>query len=103
MVKKALCYIDRDSFIILVKTKDICKDIAEDVQARFVTSNYEIDRPLGMEKNEKVIKLMKDELGGEIMKKLVGLSAKTYSYLKENNNEDKKSKRQKKVCHKKKT
>ena len=36
---------------------------------------------------------MKDELGGEIMKKLVGLSAKTYSYLKENNNEDKKSKR----------
>ena len=45
---------------------------------------------------------MKDGLGGQIMKEFVGLRAKTYSYLKDNNNEDKKSKRLKKVCHKKK-
>ena len=35
------------------------------------------------------------------MKEFVGLRAKTYSHLKENNDEDKKSKRYKKVCHKK--
>ena len=33
---------------------------------------------------------MKNELGGQIMKELVGLRAKTYSYLKDNNGEDKK-------------
>ena len=35
---------------------------------------------------------MKDELGGQTMKEFVGLRAKTYSYLKENNDEDKKAK-----------
>ena len=33
---------------------------------------------------------MKVELGGKIMKDFVGLRAKTYSYLKKNNGEDKK-------------
>ena len=39
---------------------------------------------------------MTDELGGQIMKKFVGLRAKTYNYLKDNNNEDKKTKGTKK-------
>ena len=34
---------------------------------------------------------MKDELGGKIMKELVGVTAKTYSYFKDNNAEDKKA------------
>ena len=67
---------DTDSFIFQVKTDDIYKDIAEDVEKRFDTSNYEIDRPLPKGKNE-VIGLMKDELGEEIMKKIVGLTTKT--------------------------
>ena len=46
---------------------------------------------------------MKDELGRQTMKEFVRLRAKTYSYLKGNNDADKKSKRHKKVCHKKKT
>ena len=41
------------SFIVHVKTDDIYKDIAEDVETRFDTSNYEIDRPLTMKKIEK--------------------------------------------------
>ena len=36
---------DTDSFIVHVKTDDIYKDIAEDVETRFGTSNFEIDRP----------------------------------------------------------
>ena len=35
---------------------------------------------------------MKDELGGKIMKKFVGLGAKTYSYLIDDCSEDKKAK-----------
>ena len=54
-------------------------------------------------KNKKVIGLMKDELGGKIMTKFVELRAKRYNYLSDNNDEDKKAKGTKKVCHKKKT
>ena len=32
---------------------------------------------------------MKKKIGGQIMKEFVGLKAKTYSYLKDNNKEDK--------------
>ena len=47
-------------------------------------------------KSKKVIGLMKDELGGKIMAKFVGLTAKTYSYLKDDGSEDKKAKGTKK-------
>ena len=43
---------------------------------------------------------MKDELGRQIMKEFVGLRAKTYSYLKENNVEDRKAKGTKKCVTK---
>ena len=33
------CYMNTDSFIAQVKTDDIYKDIAEDVETRFDTSN----------------------------------------------------------------
>ena len=44
---------DTTSFIVHVKTDDIYKDIAEDFETRFYTSNFEIDRPLPKEKNKK--------------------------------------------------
>ena len=47
--------------------------------------------------------LMKHELGGKIMKKVVGLRAKTQSYLIDEGSEDKQAKDTKKVCHKIKT
>ena len=52
--------------------------------------------------NKKVIGLMKDELGGQIMKKFVELRAKTYSYLKDNNEKYKKAKSTKMCVMKKK-
>ena len=64
-------YMDTDSFIVHVKTDDVYKDFAEDVETRFDTSNFEIDRPLPKGKNKKLIGLIKDELGGQIMKKIV--------------------------------
>ena len=94
-----MCYIDTDSFTVHVKTDDIHKDIAEYVEKRFDTSNFKIERPLPIGKNKRAIGLMKDELGGQIIKKFVGLRAKTCSYLKDNNDEDEKAKRAKKVCH----
>ena len=46
--------------------------------------------PTGM--NKKVIGLMKDELGGKIMKGFVALRPKTYSYLTNDDNNVKKAK-----------
>ena len=91
-----LCYMDTDSFIMHIKTKDFYKDIAIDVEKVFDTSNSEVNRPLPIGKNKKVIGLMKDALGGKIMTKLVALRPKTYSYLTDDCKEDKKAKGTKK-------
>ena len=91
-----LCYMDTDSFIMNIKTNDFYKDIANDVEKRFDTSNYEVNRPLPTGKNKKVIGLMKDELGGKIITEFVTLRPKTYSYLTDDGKEDKKAKETKK-------
>ena len=72
-----LCYMDTDSFIMNIKTNDIYEDIASDVENRFDTSNYEVNRPLPTRENKKVIGLMKDELGGKIITEFVTLRPKT--------------------------
>ena len=66
-----LCYMDTDSFIMNIKTEDFYKDVANDVEKRFDTSNYEVDRPFSTGKNKKVIGLMKDGLGGRIIAEFV--------------------------------
>ena len=80
-----LCYMDKDSFIMSIKTNDFYKDIANDVENRFDTSNYEVNtsetsalacRPLPTGKNKKVIGLMKDELGRKVITELVTLRPK---------------------------
>ena len=86
--KVKLCYMDTGIFIVYIKTDDIYKDIAEDVETRFDASNYDLDRPFPKGKNKKVIELMKDEFGRKIMTKFVGLRVKTYSYLIDDDSED---------------
>ena len=65
-------------------------NIAEDVETRFDTSNYGLNRLLLKGKNKRVLGLM-----NENMKKVVELRAKTYSYLIDDG-----KKVHKKVCHK---
>ena len=95
-----LCYMDTDSFIMHIKTEDFYKDIANAVEKRFDTSNYDVNRPLPTGKNKKVIGLMKDELKGKIMTEFVALRPKTYSYLTEDCEENKKAKGTKKCVTK---
>ena len=91
-----LCYIDTDSFVINIKTKDFYKDIARDVKERFDTSNHIYNRSLPIGVNKKVVGLMKDELGGGKITEFVALRPKAYSYKTNNNIELKKSKGTKK-------
>ena len=60
-------------YIVYIKADDISKEIVENVETKFDTLDYELDRALPKGKNKKVIELMKDELSGKIMTKFVGL------------------------------
>ena len=88
-----LCFMDAYSFRRYWK---------QDAETRFDTSHFESDRQLPKRKKKKVIGLMKGELGGQFMKAFVELRSKTYSYLKDNNDEGKKAKSTKKCFIKRK-
>ena len=74
---------DTDSFVMYIKTEDFYKDIADDVERWFDTSNYngKDERPLPIGKNKKVIGLFKDELGGKIVTEFCAVREKAYSFL----------------------
>ena len=55
-------YLDTGNLTVYIQSDEIYKDIAEYIEVRFDTSNYEVDRPLPKAKNKKVIGFMKDEL-----------------------------------------
>ena len=44
--KAKLYYMDTDSFLVYIKTDDIYKEIAEGVEKKFDTSDYELDRQI---------------------------------------------------------
>ena len=85
---------DTDSFVVNIKTDDFYKDIANDVDKWFDTSNYDKNdkRPFPIGKNKKVIGLFKDELGAKIMTEFCALRAKTYAYKLDDDIEFKKAK-----------
>ena len=89
---------DTDSFVVNIKTKDFYKDISQDVNKRFDTSNYTFDRPLPTGINKKLIDLMKDEFGGDIITKFVALRPKAYLYVTNNFIKMKKAKGTKKCA-----
>ena len=98
--KLTLCFMETDSLIYDIEMDDFYKDIADDTESRFDTSGYIPDRPLPVGKNKKIIGLMKDELGGGIMKEYVTLRPKMYAY-KVGSSESKKCKGIKKCVVKK--
>ena len=93
-----ICYMDTDSFVIYIKTEDFYEGIADGVKKWFDTSNCGEDdkRLLPIGESKKVIGFFKDKLGGKIMKKFVGLRAKTWAFLMDDDTEHKKPKRTKK-------
>ena len=91
--KARLCYMDTDSFVMHIKTEDFYKDIAGDVERWFDTSNYDEKdkRPLPIGKNEKVISMFKDELGGKVITEFCALRAKAYAFKLDDDTEKKKA------------
>ena len=65
--KLTLFYMDMDSLIYNIEMNHFYKDIADNIKDRFDMSGYNPDRLLPIGLNKKIISLMKDELGGEIM------------------------------------
>ena len=92
--KVKLCYMDTDSFVLNIFTEDFFKDINNDVERWFDTSNYDQNdkRTLQIGVNKKVIGMFKDGLGGKIIKEFCAFRAKTYSYLMEDDSETKRAK-----------
>ena len=103
--KAKLCYTDTDSFVAYIKNRRHLPRHCKRCLVRFDISNYEIESPLPKGKGKNVIGLMKNESGGKIMKEFASWRAKIYSYLIDNNDEDKKAKgtKQKSVPWKKAT
>ena len=96
--KARALYMDTDSFVINIKTKDFYNDIANDVEKWFDTSKYDKNdkRTLPIGINGKVIGKFKDELEGKIMIEFCALRAKAYAYKLSDDTECKKAKGTKK-------
>ncbi|XP_072019741.1 uncharacterized protein [Amphiura filiformis] len=92
--KAKLCLTDTDSLLYEIETEDFYKDIAQDVDRYFDTSNYPADHPSGIPtgKNKKVPGMFKDEAGGKQIVEFVGLRAKLYSFRMHEGNEEKRCK-----------
>ena len=89
---------DTDSSIMTIKTISFFKDISNDIDKSFDTSNFDENdnRPLIIGKNKKVIGKFKIEVGSKIITPFYGLRAKTNAYKLHNDHEDKKAKGTKK-------
>ena len=72
-----LFYMDTDSYIFDVKTKDWYEDILTDIEKRFDTSNIQTNMPIKKSINKKLLCMWKDELSGLLMKELIGLRPKS--------------------------
>ena len=87
---------DTSSFIIDTKTEDFYKDIVNNVEKRFDTSNYKIDRALPTGKNEKNYGIYVRQIRRKKYDIICIAQTKIYSYLMDDYNSDIKAKGTKK-------
>ena len=78
---------DTDSLIYEIKTDDFYKDISEDVESKFDTSEFNKDYPAVVSsvkfkvgRNKKVIGMFKLETAGKQIEEFVDIRSKLYSY-----------------------
>ena len=100
--KVKLFYLDTNSFIVHKKHMLVIKILQKMLKLDLI---FPVMNQIGSyqkAQKKKVIWLMKHELERKIMTKVVGLGAKTYSYLIDDGSEDKKTKSTKKCVIKRK-
>jgi len=97
--KANLLFTDTVSLCYEIETEDFYKDISDDVQEKFDTSNFSPNHPSTIPTgiNKKVPGIFKDEAGGEIIEEFVGLRAKLYAIKKFDGEEEKKCKGVKRI------
>ena len=86
-----LLFTDTDSLTYEIETEDVYEDLWKDKDL-FDNSDYPENSPFYFKENKKVIGKFKDEAAGTIIKEFVGLRSKMYSYIKDNNKEQKTAK-----------
>ena len=80
--KAELLFTDTDSLMYQIQTEDFYKDISNDVESKFDTSDYPQSHPSGIPTglNKKVIGMFKDEVAGKQITHFIGLRPKLYSF-----------------------
>ena len=80
--KAELLFTDTDSLMYQIQTEDFYKDISNDVESKFDTSDYPKEHPSGILTgvNKKVIGMFKDEVAGKQISHFIGLRPKLYSF-----------------------
>ena len=101
--KAELLFTDTDSLMYEIRTEDFYKDIAQDIESKFDTSDYPKEHPSGILTgvNKKVIGMFKDEVAGKQITHFIGLLSKLYSFKVEEDKTTKKCKGMKKNVIKK--
>ena len=84
--KAELLFTDTDSLMYEIRTEDFYKDISQDIESKFDTSDYPKEHPSGILTgvNKKVIGMFKDEVAGKQLTHFVGLRPKLYCFKVEN-------------------
>ena len=89
--KAILLFTDTDSLTYEIETNDIYQDFLNE-KDKFDNSDYSKSSPFYYDYNKKVIGKFKDEASGIPIIEFIGLRSKMYSYVKDNNQIDKKAK-----------
>ena len=95
-----LLFTDTDSLCYEIQTKDAYNDFWQD-KCKFDNSDYPKDSLYYNPTNKKVIGKFKDEAAGMPIREFIGLRPKMYSYIKDNNKNEKTAKRIRKYVIKK--